>query len=296
MIANQNSNIARKTILSLFFALVWLAQAQAAPLPNPFGVFDNGLHSTNLATIDAQLDLVKELGFAGLTWRTDKLERMQEVFAGAKKRSLKIFLIYANLDLKDGKLVYDPRVKDILHLCRGTDTMLWPNVTSKQFKPSDPAGDDIAVAGLRELADLAAADQVRIAIYPHANMWIHRAEDALRVVKKLDRKNVGISFNLCHALMDGAEDRIPALLDELAPYLFAVSINGADSHVPAKSGWTQLIQPLGQGTYDVGIVLRKLQALKYQGPICLQCYSLKGEPKTFLTGSIQAWRKLSVAP
>jgi sugar phosphate isomerase/epimerase len=131
-----------------------------------------------------------------------------------------------------------------------------------------------------------------MAIYPHANMRVHRVEDALRLVKKVDRKNIGLTFNLCHALFDGAEDRVPALLEEVAPHLFLVSINGADSH-PAQRGWSQLIQPLGQGSYDVRVVLNKLQALGFTGPIALQCYNLKGYSKTQLTGSMAAWRKLT---
>ncbi len=259
--------------------------------PNPFFVFDNGLQGEGLKTIDAQLDLVKKIGFDGLSWRTDPPERVKQVLDGAQQRGLKLFLIYANLELKDGRLVSDPRLKEIMALCKGAGTMLWPTFTSKQFKNSDPAGDDIAVTGLRELADLGAASGARIAIYPHVDMWVFRVEDALRLVKKVDRKNVGLTFNLCHALMDQAEDRIPALLETIAPHLFVVTINGADSH-PPKPGWPQLIQPLGQGSYDVGIVLKKLQALGYQGPIGLQCYNIKGDPQTLLAGSMAAWRKL----
>jgi sugar phosphate isomerase/epimerase len=259
---------------------------------NPFFVFDNGLHADDLKTIDAQLDLVKELGFDGLSWRTDSLERVKQVLDGVKARGLKLFVIYINLDLKDGKLVYDPRVKEIVALCKGTDTMIWPNLTSKQFKPSDPAGDDIAVAGLRELAELCSANGLRIALYPHVNMWVHRVEDALRVVKKVERPNVGLTFNLCHALLDNAEDRIPALLDEVAPHLFLATINGADSH-PEKVTMTNAVQTLDHGSYDVGAVLKKLNGLGFKGPIGLQCYNIKGEPKTLLTGSMSAWKKMS---
>ena len=87
-------------------------------------------------------------------------------------------MIYVNLDLKDGKLIYDPRIKQIIALCKGTDTMLWPNLTSKQFKASDPAGDAVAVPGFRELADYCGINGLRIAIYPHVGMWVHRVEDA----------------------------------------------------------------------------------------------------------------------
>ncbi|MCX7886896.1 MAG: sugar phosphate isomerase/epimerase [Verrucomicrobiae bacterium] len=260
-----------------------LCAVSAVAAPNPFFVFDNGLRGENLTTIEAKLDLVKEIGFDGLSWRTDEPARVRAVLDGAKQRGLKLFVIYCNLELKDGKFAYDPRLKEIIALCKGTDTMLWPNMTSRQFKNSDPAGDDIAVAGLRELAD----SGVRIAIYPHVNMWCHRVEDAVRVAKKVNRKNVGVTFNLCHALMDKAEERIPALIEEAAPHLFCVSINGADS------GGGNAIQPLGKGSYDVGIVLRKLKAVGYKGPIGLQCYNIKGDPKTLLTGSMAAWRKLT---
>ncbi len=267
-----------------------LTAATACAAPNPFFVFDNGLRGESLKTIDAQLDLVKEVGFDGLSWRTDAPERVRQVLDGAKQRGLKLFVIYVSLDLKDGKLVYDPRVREIIALCKGTDTLIWPNLTSKQFKNSDPAGDDIAVAGLRELADLCATNGLRIAIYPHVNMWVHRIEDALRVVKKVDRKNVGLTFNLCHALMDKAEDRIPALIEEVAPYLFVATINGADI------GNRQAILTLDKGTYDVGGVLRKLEAVGFKGPIGLQCYSIPGDPKTLLPGSLRAWRKLHGEP
>lgn len=258
----------------------------------PFFVFDNGLKDTDLPTIGSQLDLARKTGFDGVSWRSDTPERLAEVRDGAKQRGLKVFVVYVNLDIKDGKLTPDPRVNDVIAAFKGTDTMIWPNITSKQFKPSDPAGDDIAVAGLRELADLCASNGLRIAIYPHIGMWVHRVEDALRIVKKVDRDNVGLTFNLCHALMDGAEVRIPALLNVAAPYLFCVSINGAD-RAPAKKTWPNMVQPLGKGSYDVGIVLRKLDAIGYKGPIGLQCYNIKDKPQSHLPASMSAWRELN---
>jgi sugar phosphate isomerase/epimerase len=261
--------------------------------PNPFFVFDNGLGGANLPTIEAQLDLVKGAGFDGLSWRTDSPGRVKEVLEGARQRGLKLFVIYADLQLKDGRVVHDPRLKDIIALCRGADTMIWPTMSSRQFKPSDPTGDDIAVAGLRGFADLCASNGLRVAIYPHVGCWVHRVQDALRVVKKVDRSNVGLTFNLCHALMDGAEDRIPELLEEAAPYLLVATINGADSH-PSKPTWEQLIRPLNKGSYDVSVVLKKLSALGFKGPIGLQCFSIPGDPKVLLPGSMAAWRKLNL--
>lgn len=277
---------------AILTSIIALAAVTARAETNPFFVFDNGLRGTNLTTIASQLDLAKEIGFAGIAWRTDAPERVKEMLDGCKQRGMKCFVIYCNLDLKDGKMVYDPRLKEIITLCKGTDTMIWPNMTSKQFKNSDPAGDNIAVAGLRDLADLCDANGLRIAIYPHVNMWVHRVEDAVRVAKKVNRKNVGVTFNLCHALIDEAEARIPALIEEAAPLMVVASINGADSGVTKKE-MGRAIQPLDKGSYDVGIVLRKLKAVGFKGPIGLQCYNIKGDPKTLLTGSMNAWRKMS---
>ena len=273
-------------IKTLFVGILLMAGTVYAA-PNPFFVFDNGLRGEKLKTIDSQLDLVKQIGFDGLSWRTDGPDRVKQVLEGCKQRGLKLFVIYVNLDLKGGKLVYDPRIKDIIAVCNGTDTMIWPNLTSKQFKSSNPAGDDIAVTGLRDLAELCAANGLRIAIYPHVGMWVHRLDDALRVVKKVDRKNVGVTFNLCHALLDKSEERIPALIEKAAPVMFCATINGADH----QGGNT--IQTLDKGSYDVAQVLQELKAIGYKGPIGLQCFNIKGDPQTLLTGSMGAWKKMA---
>jgi sugar phosphate isomerase/epimerase len=264
----------------------------ACAAPNPFFVFDNGLRGEGLTTIAAQLDLARDIGFDGISWRTDAPARVREVLEGTPRRGLKLFVLYAHLVLRDGELVVEPRLREIIALCRGSDAIIWPTITSKQFKNSDPAGDEIAVNGLRELARLCDAHGLRLALYPHVNTWLHRVEDALRVVRKVDRPNVGLTFNLCHALMDGAEARISDLITSAAPHLFVVTLNGADRN--AAPG--RFIQPLDQGTYDVGPVLRQLREVGFTGPVGLQCFNLKGDPRSVLAGSMKAWRTLAAVP
>ncbi len=277
-------------LLYPLLALICLAGEPPAG-SSPFFVFDNGLRDPDHPTIETQLELAREIGFAGLSWRTDSPENLRRVLDGARQRHLRVFTIYCNLELKNNTLTPDPRLHDLIPLCRDQDTILWPTLTSTQFKNSDPAGDDLAVAALQRLAATCATHGVRIALYPHVGMWVHRLEDALRLVRKVDRPNVGLTFNLCHALMDGAEDRIPKLLEDCAPHLFVVTINGADSH-PPRPTWTDLIQPLGRGTYNVGGVLRHLRQLGYRGPVGLQCYGLQGRARDHLVPSMNAWNNL----
>ena len=70
--------------------------------------------------------------------------------------------------------------------------------------------------------------QVRIALYPHAGFWVERVEDAVRLAARVDRKNLGVTFNLCHWLkVDGRN--LDTSLAQARPYLFLVTINGADN-------------------------------------------------------------------
>ena len=111
-------------------------------------------------------------------------------------------------------------------------------------------------------------------------------------MKKVDRKNVGVGFNLCHFLKLDDEKNLERRLKEAMPYLFAVSINGADGGDTNRMGWDRLIQTLDRGSFDVGRVLKTLKQLGYTGPIGLQCYGIPGDNRENLKRSMKAWRDL----
>ena len=67
---------------------------------------------------------------------------------------------------------------------------------------------------------------------------------------------------------------------------------GADA---GGTDWKRLIQPLGQGTYEVLPLLRWLRQANYTGPIGLQHYGIPGDAAENLKHSLEAWRKLSAA-
>ena len=106
------------------------------------------------------------------------------------------------------------------------------------------------------------------------------------MAEKVDRPNVGVMFNLCHWLkVDKSRDYKP-LLEKALPRLWAVSINGADER-DDQDGWEHYIQPLDQGSFDVGKFLRTLKELGYKGPIGLQCYGIGGDTRAISSGR---WR------
>jgi sugar phosphate isomerase/epimerase len=263
------------------------AAEPAAGLPNPFFAFDNA---------GGTFDMLKDLGYAGQSGRI-KLgadEHARELEA----RGMKLVAIYGVFELTKDELKVPADFPQILASLKGRDTIVWLGINGKAFKPSDTAGDAIAVPALRKMADLAAESGIRIALYPHIWFWNERTEDGVRLAKAVDRPNFGASFNLCHALALGDEGRVMELIDLAAPHLFLVSINGADAGgklVKGEHGWVELVKPLGEGTYDVVPVLKKLRAVGYKGPIGFQGYQTKGDRLDVLTRTMNGWRKYSVA-
>jgi sugar phosphate isomerase/epimerase len=281
----------------LLLATLMCAAAPAAPA-NPFFAMDTALRDSKVkSSADAQAALLKELGYAGIGasgYLSD------EYMAAFDRQGLKVFNTYLTLDFDPAKPEFDPQLKDLITRLKGRDTALWlaiGNVSRDgvKLKPSDPAGDEIVVPRLSELAGLARTGGVRIALYPHTAFWLERVDDALRVVGKVKQANVGATFNLCHWLkVEGDRDPQPVLKAAL-PHLSFVSINGADHGDTRSMDWKRLIQPLGQGSYQVGAVLQTLKELGYSGPVGFQGYGIQGDSRQSLAGTMAAWQELVLA-
>ncbi len=254
---------------------------------NAFFALCVSTHDPQYRTPADREKLLNELGYAGTAhvW----LNGAQDAIKAADDAGLELFQIYVRATLDPNKPAYNPALGDVVKLLKGRRTMLGLLI---QGKPSSTADHDPqAVKIVREIAAMAAESGTRVALYPHTGDWLERAEDALRVAEKVDRKNVGVMFNLCHWMRTDKQKNLIPVLRKMAPRLFAVSINGAD-----RDNTTQLdrwIQPLGRGTFDVYPVVKTLAELGYTGPVGLQCYGIKGDVRDNLRRSIDTWRKFS---
>lgn len=251
---------------------------------NPFFAMDTGTKDATHKTAEAQAVMLRELGYAGIAYTGFK--GIPELLKQLDANGLKLFAVYAGVSLDEGKGKVGG-LEEALAALRGRDTIIWLYVTSSKYAVSSPAGDERAAEVLRPIADLAAEAKLRIALYPHATMWVERVEDAVRVAKMVDRKNVGVTFNLCHWLNEHREDGPTQLLKESLPYLFVVTINGAEA---GGQGWGQLIQTLDRGSFENARFLATLRQLGYEGPIGLQGYGIGGDVRSNLECSMKAWR------
>ena len=274
--------------------LILMAVSAEAASPNPFFAMDTIARGEP----EVVAPMLKELGYDGLGGQAGD-DRMATELEGA---GLRLFNGYLTLSFDGARPALDDRMRAILDRMQRHDSALWLAVQKVETNGvatarTSPDGSDIAVAKLREIADYAKARGVRIALYPHTGMWIERVEEALRVADKLNRPDVGVTFNLCHWLKVEGADRDPLpVLKAAQPRLMFVTINGADAGDTRSMGWDRLIQPLGSGSYDVAAFLRKLREADYTGPIGFQGYGISQEPKEVLRKTIAAWRAMQVAP
>jgi sugar phosphate isomerase/epimerase len=257
-------------------------------LPNAFYALCFGDKDAKLNTPGSQAELLKELGYQGMGY-TKKPEGLPEILKALDDNGLTLFAVYLTVFIDPGEPKYDPRWKEVIKTLKGRPTVIWINIRSKKLKPSTLTGDLRAVEIVGEIADLAEKSGIKVALYPHYSFWMERVEDAVRVAEKVNRKNVGITFNLCHWLRVDKPETMKARLELAGPYLFSVTINGADT----QGGWDRLIQTLDRGSFDVYKLLKALNEMEYTNPIGLQCYGIKGDARDNLKRSITAWRDMT---
>ena len=250
-----------------------------------FFAMDTGTRDGQTKSYEQQAALVKELGFSGIGYTG--ATRLPEMFTAVDKHGITFAPLYNGIEVRKDGVTHNSNLQRAITEAKGREAIIWLYVGGRRLADSTTT-DAPVVAKLQELADHASKSKVRLALYPHAGAYADRVQDCVRLVKAADRANLGVTFNLCHFLkVDGKE--LDKRLEEAAPHLFVVTINGADI---GGTAWNTLIRPLDTGTYDVLPLLQKLKAIGWKGPIGLQHYGIRGSARENLGRSMKGWKKL----
>jgi sugar phosphate isomerase/epimerase len=261
-------------------------------MTNAFYAMDTAFQRPGLSFAQ-QLDLVKELGFAGIAWHEQPAAQAEAAAREAEQHGLKMVTIYCGAQVTPaGELSHAADLPGLMAALRAHGTIVWLHLGGQGPAFEALREDAPLVRSLRGLAETAATNGLRIAIYPHVGEWTARFGDAIRLAKVVGHPGLGVGFNLCHALAMGDEERIPALLEEAGPLLVTATINGADAGIK-EANWKRLIQPLDQGSYEVGVVLRKLKQIGFTGPVGFQGYGINGDARGILAPTMARWRELT---
>jgi sugar phosphate isomerase/epimerase len=273
----------RRAAWSLCATLLILLIAASASAARPeFFVFDNGVGRGSW-TPEQQARTLKDLGYDGISYNyttPEDLAAWQKAFGAV---GLKIYGLYVHTYI-DRAEPFDSRLPEAVTLLKGTPTVLW--ITVQKPKVAGAGDEAAAVRVVQQVADLARAHGVQVALYGHAGFYVEHGMDSARVVGKVNRPNVGATINLCHEYMSGVGDRLDATLKAVAPQATRVSINGIDL---ASRTW---ITRLDQGDFPIVSYLEKLKSAGYDGPIGLQAYNVPGDTRENLAANIATWRRI----
>ncbi|MFH1738841.1 MAG: TIM barrel protein [bacterium] len=242
----------------------------------------------NRLSIPEQNEMLKTIGLPRVSDCRGKWETFPELLATLDREGIELVAVYAPLDIDSGEL--PEYVNNFMEQLKGRDTLVWFNLTSKEYGRSDPAGDDVALRLMRQAADATQQAGVQISIYPHAGCWAERAADAYRVAVKTQSDNVGCTFNLYHWLKVEGPDNFEEKAKAVLPKLNCITINGTQknaSELKVEEG----ILPLGEGDYDVEAFVKTFVGLGYTEPIGLQGYGIGGDIQAKLEKSLDEWGK-----
>lgn len=273
----------------LLLALQLTSSSRAAEGAWPFFAMQTATRDAAHATPEAQVQLVKSLGYDGIGAVAPA--ELESFARACDQQQVRLWNTYFTLDVETRLPIEGPLATQLAPL-KGRNAVLWVGLTSQQFKPSDPAADAAALKLVSALAELAESIGARVALYPHAGFWIERTEDAVRVAGLVNRASVGVTFNLCHFLKVEDEARLAQVLQAAGSRLFVVSLNGAET---GRQGgdWKELIQTLDRGSFDNRRLLRALREMGYAGPVGFQGYGIGGDAADNLRRTMAAWRALN---
>lgn len=250
-----------------------------------FFVFDNGL--TDVKSPENQAALLRKLGYAGICTRPQNAS--PEFLAAMDRHGIRIAATFVSLPATGAGQDVPGDVRDHILRIKDRKPFVWLAVNNKV------ADDDATVSLIRKICDLSAENGLEVVLYPHVGFKIHTAAECESFRKLADRPNLGTSFSLCHFLCQQDMAGLEAELKSLAPHLKLVQISGADVIPPGNPDWQRLIQPLGQGNFDMARVMRALDAIGYKGSVNLQCYQIKQPADQHLASSMKTWKQLNKA-
>jgi sugar phosphate isomerase/epimerase len=284
----------KKIIVLFALWLNFLGTSFAQKVTNDFFTLHNIIRGdSTYNTFDKQVKFIKSVGFDGIEInQTQSFEGMktaldQHQFTGS--------YFYVKLKLEEPYI--DKRLEEYIQQLKGTKTIIAPFIVSesKRYKPSSHEVDTLIVRLVRQVGDWAKAADLQVAIYPHFGFVVERTDHALALIKATKRKNVGLTFNLCHWLATTTADERPALksrLKELRPYLKMMTVCGAnDVMTQQKTIWDDYILPLGMGSFDTyGLLKYMVKDMKFKGPIGVQCYNIKGDKPQLVQNTMTVWK------
>ncbi|MEM7232120.1 MAG: TIM barrel protein [Planctomycetota bacterium] len=229
------------------------------------------LNGVSFGPPEKEAETLKKLGFAGVSQVNGR--NLKERVAAYEKAGLRVLSIYLNVNDR-------PIRKEQVEPLKNRGAMI--ELTVNRWGPK-------TVEAVRKTAEMAAKLKIRVALYPHHRNSVETMPQAMKLIAEVKHDNLGVMFNLCHFLKNEKLETLEGALEKAGSRLFAVTTCGAQI---GGSNWGQLIQTLDRGNFPQERLFGALKKLKFQGPVGLQCYAIKGDKLENLKRSMAKWKQV----
>ena len=196
---------------------------------------------------EERAQMLKRLGLSRLAydWRAEHIPTFDAEIEACQRHGIELTAWWfpSTLD-KDARTILDVlerhKTKTQLWVTGGGEPTKTPEEQSQRLKTE--------VERLRPIAEAADRIGCRVGLYNHGG-WFGEPENQIEIIRALGLKNVGIIYNLHHGHAHLA--RFAELLQKMAPYLYAINLNGMvkDGDQSGKK-----ILHLGEGDQELGLL------------------------------------------
>ena len=190
------------------------------------------------------------------------------------------------VDLDKEVATYQEVVQAIAH----QDIDLWVIVGNKNKDATMEDAED----AVGSLVDYASQHGVRTAIYPHSYCLINSIEEALPLVKKLNKPDLSIVLHLTHEMRAGNTLRLREVMQLSAPLISAITISGSNTEIDWTSRKTMqnsTIMPLDRGDFDWTEFMDDAKSIGIDVPVTFINVLIADAPSDYLPRSMAAWRR-----
>lgn len=283
-----------KSIVFVLLAFFCVNHSFSQKIKNSFFALHNIIRGdSTYNTFDKQVALIKSAGYDGI--EINGIESFEGMKAALDKHGFPASYFYLRINLDSPYL--DKRLENFIHQLKGSQTIVSPFfISSRKLNAGGRKADSTVMHILKSLSGLAEKSGLQVAIYPHLGYYVERTDHALSIVKAVNRKNVGLSFNLCHWLattQPQERSQLKPHLRQLRPYLKMITISGAnDTKSQKQNVWEDYILPLGSGSFDTyGLVKYCVTDLKLKTPIGVQCYNIQTDKYQLVHHTMEVWKE-----
>ncbi|WP_042245564.1 TIM barrel protein [Jejuia pallidilutea] len=231
-----------------------------------------------------QIDMLRKHGYDGMTVMANfknALTDLKPFFKYADEHEdFEIYSVFFRYNFNDSEAVKSGW-KTIIDKLQGRNTDLWIIFG----RPVEGFTPELIERVLRDVVAYAETKNVKVSLYPHHYDVIQTAEEAYKLVTKINAPNLDLAVHSCHEIRSGNGDRIEEVLENVKDKLAHVTIAGSDTIVDYTNAWTvenSTIKPLYRGTYDVSRILKQLANQDYKGAVGFINHLIKENPDMYL--------------